>query len=190
MYSFFAMISRMKYIKRWALMRNSRDETVSEHSLEVAILAHALATLGNKRLGKKLPADRAALLGLFHDCTEILTGDMPTPVKYRDSRIRSAYKEVEEEAADKLICMLPEDLREEYEPLLKPEEDTYLWRLVKAADTLSALIKCMEEEKAGNREFFVAGQSTRQKLRELQLAEVDLFMEDFAGSYEKSLDEL
>ena len=122
MYSFFAMLGRMKYIDRWALMRNSRTENISEHSQEVAVLAHALAVIGNRRLGKALNAERAAVLGLFHDTTEILTGDMPTPVKYKDGAIRSAYKHLEDEAAETLLGKLPEDLKEEYEPLYRPAE--------------------------------------------------------------------
>ena len=128
MYSFFAMLGRMKYINRWSLMRNSRVENISEHSHEVAMLSHALALIGNKRLGKSLNAERAALLGLYHDSTEILTGDMPTPVKYNDSAIRTAYKHLEDQAAQSLLVKLPADLREEYESFFYPEEkDEYLW---------------------------------------------------------------
>nr|MBQ6242721.1 5'-deoxynucleotidase [Lachnospiraceae bacterium] len=191
MYSFFAMLSRMKYIDRWALMRNSRQENISEHSHEVAVLAHALAVIGNKRLGKHLPAERAALLGLYHDSTEILTGDLPTPVKYRDEQIRRAYKHIEGLAAQSLLERLPEDLRGEYESLFDPQEDeAYLWKLVKAADKLSALIKCMEEEKAGNREFIRAGQGTRKALEEMHLPEVEIFTEEFLPAYALTLDEI
>ena len=193
MYSFFAMLSRMKYIDRWALMRNSRTENISEHSLEVAMLAHALALLGNKRLGKQLNAERAALIGLYHDSTEILTGDMPTPVKYNDDSIRTAYKHIEHQAAESLLSMLPQDLREEYVSLYEErEEEAYLWRLVKAADKLSALIKCIEEGKVGNREFVQAEAATRAKLEEMQedLPELGLFMKDFLAPYGRSLDEM
>ena len=154
MYSFFAMLGRMKYINRWSLMRNSRVENISEHSHEVAMLSHALALIGNKRLGKQLNAERAAILGLYHDSTEILTGDLPTPVKYNDKDIRSAYRHIEDQAAEALLSKLPQDLRKEYNSFFYPEEkDAYLWKLVKAADKLSALIKCLEEGKVGNREF-------------------------------------
>ena len=191
MYSFFAMLGRMKYIDRWALMRNSRTENISEHSLEVAVLAHALALIGNRRLGKQLNAERAAVLGMFHDTTEILTGDMPTPVKYKDGAIRTAYKHLEDQAAETLLSKLPEDLRKDYEPLYKPDrDDAYLWKLVKAADKLSALIKCLEEGKVGNREFTEAEAATRRKLEEMDLPELDIFMRDFLEPYGCSLDEM
>ena len=191
MYSFFAMLGRMKYINRWSLMRNSRVENISEHSHEVAILSHALALIGNKRLGKSLNAERAALLGLYHDSTEILTGDMPTPVKYNDSAIRTAYKHLEAQAAQSLLMKLPADLREEYESFFYPEEkDEYLWQLVKAADKLSALIKCLEEGKVGNREFVQAEEATRLKLEEMALPELKIFMTEFLEPYRHSLDEM
>ena len=190
--SFFAMISRMKYIDRWALMRNTRSENISEHSQEVAVLAHALCVIGNKRLGKSLNADRAAVIALYHDAAEIITGDMPTPVKYYDSAIREAYRHIEDEAACQLLQLLPADLREEFERLLLPEktEDGYLLLLVKAADKLSALIKCLEEEKAGNREFARAEKAARDKLVLMKLPEVDIFMEEFIPAYACTLDEL
>lgn len=191
MYSFFAMLGRMKYINRWSLMRNSRVENISEHSHEVAMLSHALALIGNKRLGKQLNAERAAILGLYHDSTEILTGDLPTPVKYNDKDIRSAYRHIEDQAAEALLSKLPQDLRKEYNSFFYPEEkDAYLWKLVKAADKLSALIKCLEEGKVGNREFVQAEESTRQKLKELNLPELDIFMAEFLEPYTHSLDEM
>ena len=190
--SFFAMISRMKYIDRWALMRNTRSENISEHSQEVAVLAHALCVIGNKRLGKSLNADRAAVIALYHDAAEIITGDMPTPVKYYDTAIREAYRRIEDDAACKLLQLLPDDLREEFERVLLPEqtEDGYLLLLVKAADKLSALIKCLEEEKAGNREFVKAEKSARDKLVLMKLPEVDIFLEEFIPAYACTLDEL
>jgi 5'-deoxynucleotidase len=188
---FFAMLSRMKYIERWALMRNSDRENISEHSLEVAMIAHGLAVISNTRLGNHLNVERAALIGLFHDCTEIITGDMPTPVKYYNEEIKSAFKEVENKAATKLLNYLPEDMRSYYEPLFfKTEEEAYLWRLEKAADKLSALIKCIEEEKAGNTEFKTAYQSLYQSIKAMELKETDIFMEEFLPSYRKTLDEL
>ena len=165
--SFFAMMSRMKYIDRWALMRNSQEENVSEHSLEVAMLAHALCVIGNKRLGKTLNADRAAVIALYHDATEIITGDMPTPVKYFNSDIRQAYRQVEAVAENRLLDQLPEDLRPAYEEIFgggDSEEERYMRRLIKAADKISALIKCIEEENSGNREFRTARQSTSESL--------------------------
>ena len=191
MYSFFAMLSRMKYINRWSLMRNSRVENISEHSHEVAVISHALALIGNKRLGKDLNAERAALLGLYHDSTEILTGDMPTPVKYNDSAIRTAYRHLEDQASQALLSKLPEDLKDEYESFFYPaDKDEYLWKLVKAADKLSALIKCLEEGKVGNREFVQAEEATRRKLEEMDLPELTIFMEEFLEPYRHSLDEM
>lgn len=189
--NFYAMLSRMKYIERWSLMRNSRPENVSEHTLEVSILAHALAVIGNKRLKKNLNGEKAALIALFHDSTEIITGDMPTPIKYYNGNIQSAFKGIEEEAAKRLLHMLPEDLKEEYEPLFFPqEEEQYLWKLVKAADKLSVLIKCIQEEKAGNTEFSNAKSSLIKAVKELHIEEADIFMDEFLPSYYKNLDEL
>lgn len=188
---FYAMLSRMKLIKRWALMRNSLPENISEHSLEVSIIAHALAIISNVRLGNKLNAERAAVIAIYHDASEILTGDMPTPVKYYNENIQDAYKKVEKAATDRLLAMLPEDIRAGYESLFMPEEeDLYLRKLVKAADKLSALIKCIEERKAGNSEFFKAEESIASIVRDINLPEVDIFIKEFLPAYEKSLDEL
>lgn len=189
--NFFAMISRMKFIERWALMRNSRQENISEHSLEVSILAHALTVISNVRLGNELSAEKAALIGIFHDATEIITGDMPTPIKYFNQKIQGAFKEVELAAADRLLKLLPEDLRGYYvDSFLPKEEDAFIWRLVKAADKLSALIKCIEERKAGNTEFNSAEQSIREQLKLMNLKEIDIFLEEFLPAYDKTLDEL
>ncbi len=189
--NFYAMMSRMKYIERWALMRNSRPENVSEHTLEVSILAHALAVIGNKRLNKNLNGGRAALIALFHDSTEIITGDMPTPIKYYNGNIQGAFKEIEAEAARRLLSMLPEDFKEDYESIFFPkQEEEYIWKLVKAADKLSALIKCIQEEKAGNTEFSSAKESITEAIKELQVEEAEIFMGEFMVSYYKNLDEL
>ncbi len=187
--NFFSMLFRMKYIDRWALMRNSRQETLTEHTLETAILAHALATIGNKRCEKTYSADRAAVLGLFHDAHEILTGDMPTPVKYQNFTIETAFKGVEAAANQTLLSMLPKDLEAEYAPLLQ-EQDDELKPLVKAADKLSALIKCIEERKAGNMEFRMAEQSIREILKKMPLQEVQIFLEEFLPAFELTLDEM
>ncbi|MCM1158543.1 MAG: 5'-deoxynucleotidase [Bacteroidales bacterium] len=188
---FFAMLSRMKYINRWALMRNSYPENISEHSLEVGMLAHALVLISNKQFGNRLNAERAALIGMYHDCTEIITGDMPTPIKYYNKETKEAYKSVEKQAAHELLSMLPEYLYDEYESILFPqEEEEYLWKLVKAADRLSAYIKCIEEEKTGNREFSSAKAAVYEKLTEMDLPEVRVFLRDFAEAYKKTLDEL
>ena len=190
--SFFAMLGRMKYIDRWALMRNFRKENISEHSLEVAVIAHALCLIGNKRLGKSLDADRAAVIALFHDAPEIITGDMPTPVKYYDSEIRKSYQRIEDEAVRRLLDRLPEDLRDEYARCLMPdtEREGALIALVKAADKLSALIKCLEEESAGNREFAEAEKTTMARIEAMGIPEANIFLKDFIPAYKRTLDEL
>lgn len=188
--NFFAMHSRMKYINRWALMRNTRQENISEHSGDVAVIAHALAVIGIVRLKKDLNAERAAFLGLYHDMPEIITGDMPTPVKYHSEQMKKAYAEVEDMASEQLIAMLPEDMKSYYESaFFRKDEDEYLWKLVKAADKISALIKCIEEKKAGNSEFSKALESTQQLITALQLEEADIFLEEFIPSFYLSLDE-
>ncbi len=196
-YGFFATVSRMKYINRWALMRSTREENLSEHSLEVAMIAHALCVIGNVRYGRALDADRAALIGLYHDAPEIITGDMPTPVKYCNPAIRDAYREVESAAEQHLLDKLPEDLRGAYEEILTKsetlsDEEQYLYRLVKAADKLSALIKCIEEKDSGNQEFRSAEMSTRESLEKManELPEVRDFLRDFLPAYGRTLDEL
>ena len=189
MSSFFAMMARMKYIDRWGLMNNTRTENISEHSLETAMLAHALVTIANVRFDAGLDADRAAVIGLFHDAGEIITGDMPTPVKYYNPAIRSAYKEVEKVAEDKLIAMLPEDLRAVYRPIISCD-DSQLERYVKAADKLSALIKCIEEVRMGNNEFNQAKTATEQALFAMQLPALEVFMRECLPAYYLTLDEL
>ena len=189
-YSFFAMISRMKYIDRWALMRNTENESLDSHSKEVAVIAHALAVIGNKRFGKNYNADRAAVLGLYHDAHEIITGDMPTPVKYHNKDILEAFRGVEEAANEKLLGKLPDDLRAVFSLALTGEEDKDLLPLIKAADRISALIKCIEERKAGNTEFVEAEKSTRKRIAECGLPEALLFMEEFLPAYEQTLDTL
>ena len=187
---FFAMHSRMKYINRWALMRNTVSENISEHSNDVAVIAHALAVMKNVRFGGCLNAERAAFLGLYHDMTEIITGDMPTPVKYYSEDMREAFKEVEDKAGQHLLSMLPDDMAKYYESaFFKAEGDEYLWKIVKAADKISALIKCIEEKNAGNNEFGKALESTRESLVEMAMPEVDAFMEEFLPSFYLSLDE-
>lgn len=188
--SFFSMISRMKYIDRWALMRNTYSENLSEHSLETAIIAHALAVIRNKRFGGTVNAERAALLALYHDVPEVITGDMPTPVKYFSDDIHNAYSEVECAAERRLLEMLPDDLIEEYHSLITHEnEDEELLRIVKCADKLSALIKCIEEEKACNKEFSSARISIERAIREMNLSEGIEFLEIFIPSFELTLDE-
>ena len=188
---FFAMASRMKYINRWALMRNEHSENLSEHSFEVAVIANALAVIGNKRFGKNYNSERAALLGLYHDMPETLTGDMPTPVKYYSPEILGAFKKVEEVATDKILDMLPVDMQPDYKDLMIPaKEDEDLWRLVKAADKISALIKCIEEEKAGNREFTKAREATENSIHKMNCEAAEIFMKEFLPSFELTLDQL
>ena len=192
-YSFFATASRMKYIERWALMRNTRPENLSEHCLEVSMIAHALCIIGNVRYNKNYDADKTALIGLYHDASEIITGDMPTPIKYYNPGIKEAFKSIEDDANHKLLSMLPEDIRTAYEDIFfKKPEYADEWRLFKAADKLSALIKCIEEEKTGNREFVKARESTEQSIKAMasDYPEVNDFINEFLPAYEKTLDEL
>ena len=194
-YSYFALLSRMKYINRWALMRSAREENLSEHCLEVAILTHALCIIGNQKWNKNLSVEKAVLRALYHDAAEILTGDMPTPVKYRKEELKTAYKKVEKEAEERLLSTLPQYLTEEFGKVFFPEDYatlTYENKLIKAADKLSALIKCEEELRAGNQEFSTAAMSTRKKVEEMaeELPELKCFMEDFLPEYGKTLDEL
>jgi 5'-deoxynucleotidase len=188
--AFYAILSRMKYIRRWALMRNTRAETVCEHSYDVAVLAHALAVLTNRRFGGRVDTETCVLLALYHDATEIFTGDMPTPVKYRDPVLRDAYKRMETQSAERLLTLLPDDLRADYAPLLLHDTQTPEGRLVKAADKLSALIKCAEELQQGNGEFAAAYRTTEQTLREMRLPAVDCFLEEFLPAFRLSLDDL
>lgn len=186
---FFAMLSRMKYINRWGLMRNTLKENISEHSLDVAIIAHALAVLHNTRFDGHVDAERVAVLGMFHDVTEILTGDMPTPVKYYNPQIQAAYKQVERVAGSRLLQMLPEDLRSAYRPLLEEQENSLEQRFVKAADKISAVIKCMEECRMGNSEFETARRTLLDAVTAMRLPEADCFIQEFLPSYSLTLDE-
>ena len=188
---FYALMARMKYINRWALMRNAHEENLSEHSLDVAITAHALVLLHNKTAGETLSAERAAVLALFHDAPEILTGDMPTPVKYHNEQVRDAYRAVEQSACETILALLPESLREDYVPMFVPQEaDTPLWRFVKAADKICALTKCIAERQAGNLEFEQAAASTREAIRKMECPEAEQFLESFLPGFSKTLDEL
>ncbi len=189
MYSFYAMLSRMKNVNRWPLMRNTKTENICEHSHDVAVLVHALALLHNKRFGGTANVEKCVLMALYHDATETLTGDMPTPVKYHNPELQNAYKQLEAVAAHKLVATLPDDLQSEYQALLLPENSEE-HQLMKAADRLAALIKCIEELKQGNREFETAKQSVEASLRAMNSAAVDCFMEEFLPAYEKTLDEL
>ena len=186
---FFAYVSRMRFIQRWALMRNTAPENVQEHSHQVAVLSHALAVIRNEKFGGSIDPGLAAAAALYHDASEILTGDMPTPIKYGNPAIQSAYKDVEAVAERKLLAMLPEELRGAYAPVLTAV-DPEVARLVKAADKLSAYIKCVEELKAGNAEFREAAAQTRKALEGYGLPEAAYFLETFMDSFSLTLDEL
>ena len=186
---FYAYISRMRCVKRWALMRNTEEENIQEHSHMVAVLAHALALIRTRVFGLPADANAVAVAALYHDATEILTGDMPTPIKYYNPEIRDAYRKVEAVASDKLLFMLPDELRADYEPIIKIEDETTK-KLVKAADKLSAYIKCVEELKAGNMEFKKAAEQTRRALNEMHMPELDYFMVNCMESFSMTLDEL
>lgn len=186
---FFAYLSRLRFISRWALMRNTAPENVQEHSHQVAVLAHALAVIRNEKFGGSLDAGAVAVAALYHDASEILTGDMPTPIKYYNSSIRAAYREVEDVANRKLIEMLPPELQKIYDPIIM-DTDSEIHILVKAADKLSAYIKCLEEVTAGNGEFRDAAKQTRAALDAFALPEVQYFLETFMESFCLTLDEL
>lgn len=188
---FFAFLSRMKFIRRWGLMRNTVPENIQEHSLQVAMLAHALTEIRNTYFGGAIDSGQAALFGMYHEVSEIFTGDLPTPVKYFNPRIRTVYQEIEGMAQRKLHQMLPEQMKNGYSRILiRQAEDAELWRIVKAADKISAYLKCVEELKAGNQEFAVAGRQIKQELAENDLPEVQFFMEVFAPGFSLTLDEL
>lgn len=185
---FFALFSRMKYIDRWSLMRNTDTETLSQHSFDVSAISHALAVIGNKRLGKNYDTGKTALIGMYHDMPEIITGDMPTPVKYYNSEIREAFGNIEKAAQASILNTLPEDLREEYAFLVIPDEKSPEYRLVKAADKISALLKCMLEERSGNTEFTKAKESTESSIHEMHCEEAEIFLSEFLGSFSMVLD--
>ena len=187
--SFFAYLFRMRYIARWALMRNTRTENVEEHSYEVSVLAHALAVIGQQVYGKEVNPDRVATVALFHDAPEIITGDLPTPIKYFNPAIKSAYDQVEAVAQDKLLAMLPQELAGAYEPLVRGE-DPQVGRYVKAADKLAAWLKCLDERKAGNGEFVQAERETLRALQDMEMEEVTWFLDHLGDSFGLTLDEL
>ena len=188
---FFAFLSRMKYIQRWGLMRHTTPENIQEHSLQAAMIAHALAVIRNARFHGHVDTGQAALLAMYHEVSEIFTGDLPTPVKYFNPQIKDVYKDIEHMAQKKMYDILPPELQDCYRSLLlKPEEDAELWPLVKAADKICAYIKCAEELKAGNQEFSTAYKMIKQELESSQLPEVKYFMEKFVPSFSLSLDEL
>ncbi len=185
---FFALFSRMKYIDRWSLMRNTDAESLSQHSFDVAAIAHALAVIGNNRLGKSYDTGKIALTGMYHDMPEIITGDMPTPVKYHNKEIRNAFGSIEKAAQRSLLNTLPEDMRDDYREYLIPDEADENYRLVKAADKISALLKCMLEERSGNTEFIKAKEATEKSLHDMNCEEAEIFLREFLGSFSLVLD--
>lgn len=190
MSNFFAMVNRMKLIDRWALMRNTSKENIAEHSHNVAVIAHALCTIGNKKFGKSYNAERCAVLALYHDLTEVITGDMPTPVKYYNSEIQGVYKDIEKIAGERLLSMLPDEFKADYQPFFEQkDEDKELWKIVKAADRIDALIKCIEECRMGNKEFEIAKEKQKTIVDEIDMDEVRYFTKEFLPAYSLTLDE-
>lgn len=179
----------MKYINRWGLMQNTRHENLCEHSLDVAFIAHALGIINNEIYGGDINAERLAILGMYHDVTEIITGDLPTPVKYYNPVIRNAYKEVEHVAEDQMLSGLGTDIRERYRGVLsETEEEEALWKYVKAADKMSAYIKCLEEKKSGNMDFADAEKTIHQAIVDMNIPEADYFMKEYIPAYMGTLD--
>lgn len=188
-FSFFASLSRLKLIRRWSLMRNTVPENDAEHSLQVAMIAHAMAVIARDRYGKNVNPEHVLSLAVYHDATEVMTGDLPTPVKYHNDELRGAYRRLEELSADRLLALLPEDMQPAFTPYMK-QESGYEHTLVKAADRVSAYIKCMEEQRAGNREFDYAAENIRRSIAAIDLPEVKDFLEDFLPAFDMTLDEL
>ena len=187
---FFAYLDRMKLIRRWGLMRNTVPENDMEHSMQTALIAHGIAVLARARYGREVDPERVVMIALYHDASEVITGDLPTPVKYKNPEIQGAYMQVEAHAKEKLLDMLPADLRAHFSLYLQPDESSYEWRLVKAADRISAYLKCIEEEKMGNRDFAHAKTSVLQSITMIDLPEVQAFMAEFVPSFTLSPDEL
>ena len=188
-FPFFAYLSRLKLIRRWSLMRNTVPENDAEHSLQVAMIAHAIAVIARDRYGKQVDPEHVLSLAVYHDATEVMIGDLPTPVKYHSEELRGAYHRLEALSADRLLALLPEDMQSAFTPYMK-QDPGYEHTLVKAADRISACIKCMEEQRAGNREFDYAAENIRQSISAIDLPEVKDFLTDFLPAFDKTLDEL
>ena len=188
-YPFFAYLSRLKLIRRWSLMRNTVPENDAEHSLQVAMIAHAIAVIARDRYGKAVDPEHVLSLAVYHDATEVMTGDLPTPVKYHNDELRGAYHRLEDLSAERLLALLPDDLRPAFTPYMQ-QESGYEHTLVKAADRISAYIKCMEEQRAGNREFDYAAANVRKSIEAIGLPEVKDFLTDFLPAFDMTLDEL
>ena len=191
MYHFFSYMARMKHIKRWGLMRNTREENIQEHSLQTAMIAHALALIKNRIFGGKVNAERVLALAVYHEAGEVITGDLATPIKYFNPEIKTAYKQIERVAEEKLVDMLPKALKGDYESLiLDRDAEGELYAIVKAADKICAYLKCVEELSAGNSEFEKAKNAIEKTIKEMDRPEVNYFMETFVPSFELTLDEL
>ena len=188
-YAFFAYLSRLKLISRWSLMRNTQPENDAEHSLQVAMIAHAIAVIGRSRYGRDVDPEHVLSLAVYHDATEVMTGDLPTPDKYHNDELRGAYRRLEDVSADRLLSLLPDDLQPAFSPYLK-QAPGYEHDVVKAADRISAYIKCLEEKRAGNREFDYAAENVRKSIDAMNLPEVKDFLNDFLPAFEMTLDEL
>lgn len=189
-YDFYAYLDRMKYIKRWQLMRSTREENIMEHSQSVTYLAHALAVIKNKLFGGKADILKTVLYAAYHETSEVMTGDLPTPIKYYNRDIRGAYKDLERRACEKMCDMLPSEIKEDISPFVLADEDSEEYKIVKAADRLSAYLKCLEELKCGNGEFEKAKRSIEEDLKSRNMPEVDYFFEKFVPAFSLSLDEL
>ncbi len=190
MSKFFAYLNRMKNIKRWSLMRSIKEENIMEHSQQVSVIAHALAVIGNKRFNKNYNVEKVVLLAQYHEVGEVITGDLPTPIKYFNPEIKTAYKDLEFKACERILNMLPEDLREEYKQYILPDEEQGEYKLVKYADRLSAYLKCVEETRAGNSEFKKAKSSIGAELKQIKSEEVQYYLKEFVPAFELTLDEL
>ena len=190
MYNFYAFLDRMKYIKRWSLMRSSREENVMEHSQQVAVIAHALALIDTEVCGNAPDVNKTVLYAMYHECSEVMTGDLPTPIKYYNKEMRGAYRAIEDRASERLLAMLPEELKKGLVPYVVADTESYEYKLVKGADKLSAYIKCLEELKAGNAEFKKAKESIEKELKEKNMPCVDYFCEKFLPGFLLTLDEM
>ena len=191
MYNFFAFMARMKLINRWSLMKANDRENIAEHSAQTAQIAHALAVIKNRLFGGNINTDRVTTLALYHEAAEVITGDLPTPIKYFNPEIRTAFKEIEDLANKKLLSMIPKELEEDYRDIVIQAEDTYEHMLVKAADKISAYVKCIEEMRSGNREFAKAELALKKEVESyFAHPEIKYFCDKFLSSFEKTLDEL
>lgn len=189
MSKFFALMARMKYIERWGLMHSTRKENIQEHSLQTAMIAHGIAIIGNKHFGKSYNADSIAVKAMYHETSEIITGDLPTPIKYHNEQIRSSYKSIEKDATESILKMLPEEMQGEYRTILLPEDNDEN-KVIKAADRICAYLKCVEEVNSGNREFNDALHSIKESIDGIELPEVKYFMDNFTAAFDLTLDNL